>query len=136
MVEPADAYVLVIEDNSDNQQIITELLQVAGCRNVTVRTAGWQGLRAARELPRLDLILLDIQLPADDGFGVLRRIRESPRFQGVRVVAVTADANPRSVAKAREAGFDGFISKPLDFQRFPTQIRSLLQGQQVWESAR
>jgi two-component system cell cycle response regulator DivK len=132
-VDAASAHILVIEDNPDNQQIITELLYIAGCQHVTVRSSGWQGLRAAREsMPRVDLILLDIQLPAEDGYAVLRRIRETPKLQHVRVVAVTADAFARNVAKARAAGFDGFIGKPLDFQLFPEQVLALLHGEEIW----
>jgi two-component system, cell cycle response regulator DivK len=133
IIKPEEAYVLVIEDNVNNQQIITELLQMAGVQHITVHPSGWQGLRAAREtLPRVDLILLDIQLPAEDGFSVLRRIRESPRFCTTRVVAVTANVRPRDEARARAAGFDGFIGKPLNFHRFPEQIQALLQGEEVW----
>lgn len=132
-IKPEEAYVLVIEDNIDNQQIITELLEIAGVRHITVRGSGWQGLRAAREtLPRVDLILLDIQLPAEDGFSVLSDIRDSPRFRTTRVVAVTANARPRNEARARAAGFNGFIGKPLDFHRFPEQIQALLNGEEVW----
>jgi two-component system, cell cycle response regulator DivK len=132
-IKPEDAYVLVIEDNINNQQIITELLEIAGVQHIIVHPSGWQGLRAAREnLPRVDLILLDIQLPGGDGFAVLRSIRESLRFRTTRVVAVTANARPRDEAHARAAGFDGFIGKPLNFHRFPEQIQALLAGEQVW----
>jgi len=132
-IKPEEAYVLVIEDDVNNQQIITELLEMAGVQHIAVHPSGWQGLRAAREtLPRVDLILLDIQLPAEDGFSVLRRIRESPQFRTARVVAVTANVRPRNEARARAAGFDGFIGKPLNFHRFPEQIQALLEGEEVW----
>jgi len=132
-LNPEEAYVLVIEDNVNNQQIITELLQIAGVQHIAVHPSGWQGLRAARAtLPRVDLILLDIQLPGGDGFSVLRSIRENPRFRETRVVAVTANARPREEARARAAGFDGFIGKPLNFHRFPEQIQALLAGEEVW----
>ena len=132
-IKPEEAYVLVIEDDVNNQQIITELLEMAGVQHIAVYPSGWQGLRAAREiLPRVDLILLDIQLPAEDGFSVLRHIRESPRFRTARVVAVTANVRPRNEARARTAGFDGFIGKPLNFHHFPEQIQALLEGEEVW----
>ena len=132
-MRPEDAHVLVIEDDPNNQRIITDLLYLAGVQHVTVATAGWQGLRAARaQMPRVDLILLDIQLPAEDGYGVLSRIRESPRFRATKVVAVTANVTPRDEAKARAAGFDGFIGKPLNFDHFPGQIHAVLQGEPIW----
>jgi len=133
VMRPEDAHVLVIEDDPNNQRVIKDLLHLAGIRYVTVATAGWQGLRAARtQMPRVDLILLDIQLPAEDGYGVLSRIRESPRFRTTKVVAVTANVSSRDEAKARAAGFDGFIGKPLDFDRFPVQIHAVLQGAPIW----
>jgi two-component system, cell cycle response regulator DivK len=131
----ATTHVLVVEDQLDNQQILTELLQIAGVTSITVGGSGWQALRAARaSLPHVDLILLDLHLPGEDGYAVLQRIRATPRFQTARVVAVSADAGPSSVARARNTGFDGFISKPLDFERFPTQIQAILQGHPVWDT--
>jgi two-component system cell cycle response regulator DivK len=81
---------------------------------------------------RVDLILLDIQLPNEDGYGVLGQLRLHPKLKDTRVVAVTANILPQDEAKARTAGFDGFIGKPLDFNRFPQQITALLAGEDVW----
>jgi two-component system cell cycle response regulator DivK len=81
----------------------------------------------------VDLILLDIQLPHEDGYMVLEGIRAIPRLQQTSVVAVTANVLPQDVARAREAGFDGFIGKPIDADRFPEQIKRVLRGEAVWE---
>ncbi|MFL5801913.1 MAG: response regulator, partial [Roseiflexaceae bacterium] len=94
--------------------------------------SGWQGLKLAESLPQLDLILLDIQLPREDGYAILQRIRENPKFKETRVVAVTANVLPQDAVRARAAGFDGFIGKPLDFDRFPHQIRAILRGELIW----
>ena len=132
-MNPEDAHVLVIEDDLNNQQVINDLLQIAGVQHINIQSTGLEGLRTAREqMPRVDLILLDIQLPVEDGYNVLRRIRGSPRFQRTRVVAVTSNVMPQDEARARAVGFDGFIGKPLDFDRFPEQIAALLNGEQVW----
>ncbi|MFV9503049.1 MAG: response regulator [Oscillochloridaceae bacterium umkhey_bin13] len=129
-----EAYVLVIEDNADNLMVITDLLRMAGVHYINARASGQQGLKVAERMPRLDLILLDIQLPYEDGYEVLRQIRANPRLSNTRVVAVTANVLPQDERRARAAGFDGFIGKPLDPIRFPEQIAALLQGEPVWRA--
>jgi two-component system cell cycle response regulator DivK len=129
-----DAYVLVIEDDANNLLVMTDLLQMMGVKYINARASGRQGLKLAEALPRLDLILLDIQLPYEDGYAVLRQVRSHPKLQAVRVVAVTANVLPQDEAKAREAGFDGFIGKPLDFDHFPQQIQAMLNGESVWRA--
>ena len=59
-------------------------------------------------MPQVDLVLMDIHLPYEDGYEALRKLRTETRFKKTWVVAVTADANPASMEKARQAGFDGF----------------------------
>ena len=129
-----EAYVLVIEDDPNNLMVTTDFLRMMGVKYINARASGWQGLKLAESLPRVDLILLDIQLPHEDGYAVLSRIRANPKFRDTRVVAVTANVLPQDQARARKAGFDGFIGKPLDFDRFPKQIQALLQGEDVWTS--
>jgi two-component system cell cycle response regulator DivK len=87
----------------------------------------------ADALPRLDLILMDIRLPYEDGYGALQKIRSAPRLKAAKVVAVTAEASQEQMRKSQEAGFDGFIGKPLDADRFPEQIRRILTGEPVWD---
>jgi two-component system cell cycle response regulator DivK len=87
----------------------------------------------ANTIPELDLILLDIRLPYEDGYGALQRIRASENLKDTLVIAVTAEASTHQMNKARQAGFDGFLGKPLDPDRFPDQIQQILAGEQVWE---
>jgi two-component system, cell cycle response regulator DivK len=129
---PEDAYVLVIEDDANNLMVATDLLRMIGIRYINARASGRMGIKLAEILPRIDLILLDIQLPYEDGYSVLRQIRMHPNLRETRVIAVTANVLPQDEAKARAAGFDGFIGKPLDFDRFPQQILSVLEGEAVW----
>ena len=76
---------------------------------------------------------MDIHLPYEDGYEALAKLRSDSRFAETRVVAVTADANPASMEKAKKAGFDGFLGKPIDPDKFPEQIISILQGDTVWD---
>jgi len=129
---PRDATVLVVEDNVSNFVLIARMLGYMGI-HCEWKTSGYEVVEYADSLPRVDLVLMDIRLPYDDGYGALRKIRSSSRLKETRVVAVTAEASLEQMNKARGAGFDGFLGKPLDPDRFPDQIRSILSGQSVWE---
>lgn len=134
-IQPKDATVLVVEDNFQNFVLITRLLAYLGVKKCEWKASGWQVLEFAESLPQIDLILMDIFLPEEDGYQVLERLRAHPRFKDTRVVAVTADVSIENMERARSAGFDGFIGKPLNPDRFPNQIRSILRGESVWEPA-
>jgi two-component system cell cycle response regulator DivK len=129
---PENATVLVVEDNVANFVLIARLLGYMGI-HCEWKTSGYEVVEYADSLPRLDLILMDIRLPYEDGYGALEKIRSSPRLRDALVVAVTAEASPEQIKKARLAGFDGFMGKPLDPDRFPDQIRNILSGEGVWE---
>lgn len=127
-----DATVLVVEDNVSNFVLIARMLGYMGI-HCEWKTSGYEVVEFADTLPRLDLILMDIRLPYEDGYAALAKIRSSERLKDTRVVAVTAEASLEQMNKAREAGFDGFLGKPLDPDRFPDQIRKILMDEQVWE---
>lgn len=129
---PKDATVLVVEDNVSNFVLIARMLGYMGI-HCEWKTSGYEVVEYADTLPRLDLILMDIRLPYEDGYGALQKIRTSQRLKDTRVVAVTAEASTEQMKKAQEAGFDGFLGKPLDPDRFPNQIRHILSGEPVWE---
>ena len=129
---PKDATVLVVEDNVSNFVLIARMLGYLGI-HCEWKTSGYEVVEYADTLPRLDLILMDIRLPYEDGFGAQKKIRAAERFKSVPIVAVTAEANVEQMNKAKESGFDGFLGKPLDPDRFPDQIRRILNGEQVWE---
>ena len=131
-VVPKGATVLVVEDNVANFVLTARMLGYMGI-HCEWKTSGYEVVEYADTLPRLDLILMDIRLPYEDGYGALRKIRSSPNLKTTLVVAVTAEANAEQMKKAREANYDGFIGKPLDPDRFPDQIRRILTGDPVWE---
>jgi two-component system cell cycle response regulator DivK len=129
---PRDATVLVVEDNVSNFVLIARMLGYMGI-HCEWKTSGYEVVEYADALPRIDLILMDIRLPYEDGYAALKKIRASARLKDTRVVAVTAEASLEQMNKARVAGFDGFIGKPLDPDRFPNQIQNILSNQPVWE---
>lgn len=132
-VNPEDATVLVVEDNLNNFVLIARLLGYLGVKQCEWKASGWQVLEYAESLPHIDLILMDIFLPERDGYDLLSLLRAHPRFKDTLIVAVTADASQENMERARKAGFNGFIGKPIDPDRFPDQIRRILRGEPVWE---
>jgi len=114
--------VLYIEDNPVNVMLMEALLEREPGVRLKCAPLPEVGLALARAAPP-DLLLLDIQLPGMDGFEVLRRLRADPATRQVPVAAVSANAMPADLARAREAGFDDYLTKPIDFDR----LRALLQ---------
>jgi two-component system, cell cycle response regulator DivK len=127
-----DVTVLVVEDNVSNFVLIARMLGYMGI-HCEWKTSGYEVVEYADALPRLDLILMDIRLPYEDGYGALRKIRAFKALKKTKVVAVTAESSLEQMNKAKQAGFDGFLGKPLDMDRFPDQIRRILSGDAVWE---
>jgi two-component system, cell cycle response regulator DivK len=126
-----DAIVLVVEDNVSNFVLIARMLGFLGI-HCEWKTSGYEVVEYADTLPKVDLILMDIRLPYEDGYSALRKIRQS-RLKDIPVIAVTAEASIEQMNKARQAGFNGFLGKPLDPDRFPDQIQRILNGEAVWE---
>jgi two-component system cell cycle response regulator DivK len=133
VINPKDAYVLVVEDNLQNLVLIARLLAFVGVRRYEWKASGWQVLEFADTMPRVDLVLMDLHLPYEDGYDALRKLRSDPRFAKTLVVAVTADSNPSTMERARRAGFDGFLGKPINPDKFPDQIVQILQGEAIWD---
>ena len=121
--------ILVVEDNERNLKLLRDVLEYAGYDVRVARTAE-DGISLAVSEPP-DLVLMDLQLPGIDGMEALRRLRESPRTADIPVVAVTAQAMKQDRERALEAGFNGYIEKPISVRAFPDQVRSFLTDGQV-----
>jgi two-component system cell cycle response regulator DivK len=130
--DPNEASILIVEDNVSNFVLMARILGYMGI-HCEWKTSGYEVVEYADTLPSVDLVLMDIRLPYEDGYDALRKLRASERLQDIPVVAVTAYASDEQMERARLAGFDGFLGKPLDPDRFPLQIRRVLAGESVWE---
>jgi two-component system cell cycle response regulator DivK len=127
------ARVLVVEDNIYNYTLMARLLSFIGVEGVEWSQTGRRVAAVADSVSNVDLVLLDIHLPDEDGYVTLRRLRAADQFGAARFVAVTAEATEDNLRRAREAGFDGFIAKPIDPDRFPGQVKAALRGEEVWD---
>jgi len=124
--------ILAVDDNATNRKLVVYVLAAA---DVDVLEAGdAQEALAILENTVPDLILMDIQMPGMDGLSLTRLIKAHPKYQKVRVVALTAFAMPGDEEKARAAGCDGYITKPIDTFRLPGQIAEFLRPESPFES--
>jgi len=122
---PAET-VLVIDDNPDNVVLIRILLE---CEGLEVRTAE-HAVQALEMLAtwRPRLILVDIQLPGMDGLELTRLLRRDPMFRDTTIVALTAYAMKKDEEEARQAGCDGYLTKPIDTRTFAARVQGYLNG--------
>jgi PAS domain S-box-containing protein len=120
--------VLYIEDNPVNLLLMEAMLARVPEVQALCVMSPLDGLKLAqRALP--ELVLLDLQMPEMDGFEVLRRLRDQPATAGIPVYAVSANAQPLDVERAREAGFDGYLTKPVDLAKLSAVVRGVLRRQ-------
>ncbi len=113
--------ILIIEDNEKNMKLARDLLQYHGFTIAAADNAE-DGLALARaQTPKL--ILMDIQLPGMDGVTALGHLRSDPSTSRIPVVALTASVMKEDRERFDKAGFDGFITKPIDVRAFPQQVR-------------
>jgi two-component system, cell cycle response regulator DivK len=122
------ARILVVEDSPDNMKLFRTLLTLKG--HEVTELPGGEGLLETIARTEPELVLMDIQLPGKDGFALLAEIRESPHA-ALRVLALTAHAMSGDRERALYAGFDGYITKPIDIRVFPELVKRALAGEAV-----
>jgi CheY-like chemotaxis protein len=123
-------HALIIEDDSNNIQVLANMLSKEGFTHTGIldpllvedflQTADW-----------IDLVFLDIEMADCSGYDILKLLKSDTRFHSVPVCAYTVHIS--EINAAYEAGFDSFLAKPLDSERFPDQLARILRGEQVWE---
>jgi CheY-like chemotaxis protein len=120
----ASELILIVEDDPSSRKLARDLLGVNGYRTIECET-GEEGLRLALELAPA-LILMDIQLPGISGIEALKRLREDARTKNIPAIAITASVTLRERSEIKEAGFDGFQSKPISIVGFLDTVREAL----------
>ncbi len=122
----AGEQILVVEDNEKNMKLVRDVLVATGYRTLEAATGGLAVELAAEHSP--DLVLMDIQLPDVDGVHVLGRLRADERTAAIPVLAVTAQAMHGDRERFLAAGFDGYVSKPLNIREFLGTVRQHCDG--------
>jgi two-component system cell cycle response regulator DivK len=115
-----DKLILIVEDNELSLKLERDVLQLQGYRTLEACTAGEGIDMAISNQP--DLILMDIRLPDIDGVAALGRLRADPRTASIRVIALTSSAMSDDLERFRQAGFDGYLAKPIDVRHFLQEI--------------
>jgi two-component system cell cycle response regulator DivK len=118
--------VLIVEDNDKNLKLARDLLQYHGFTTIEATNAEDGIVLAKQRAP--GLVLMDIQLPGMDGVSALGKLRDDPATAKIPVVAMTASVMKEDRERFDKAGFDGFITKPIDVRAFPDQIRGYMKG--------
>jgi two-component system, cell cycle response regulator DivK len=118
--------ILVVEDNERNMKLFCDVLQASGFRTLEAPTGERAVALALEHSP--DLVLMDIQLPDIDGIEALGRLRADERFATAPVLALTAQAMEGDRERFLAAGFDGYLSKPVDIAEFVSTVRRYCDG--------
>jgi two-component system cell cycle response regulator DivK len=117
--------ILIIEDNEKNMKLVRDVLRVKGYQTLEAGNAE-DGIELATQRTP-DLVLMDIQLPGMNGIDALGVLRGNPATSAIPVVAVTASVMQQDRKQITEAGFDGYIGKPINLKEFLETVRSMLE---------
>lgn len=118
--------VLIVEDNDKNMKLARDVLQAKGYQTLEAET-GEEGVKLAKEnVP--DLVLMDIQLPGINGIEAFKQLRADPKTARIPIVALTASVTPTDRSQITAAGFDAFVSKPINLKEFLDTVKRLVEG--------
>jgi len=118
--------ILIVEDNEKNMKLARDILRAKGYDTLEA-VNGLDGVRLALQY-KPDLVLMDIQLPDINGIEAFQRIRADPSTASVPVVAFTASVTVNDRSRIGEAGFSGFIGKPINLKEFVETVKRLVEG--------
>ncbi|MCC6379550.1 MAG: response regulator [Burkholderiales bacterium] len=120
--------ILIVEDNEKNMKLVRDVLQAKGYATIEAET-GEVGVRLAKERTPA-LVLMDIQLPGIDGIEALKRLRADPATAAIPVIAVTASVMASDRRSIVDAGFDGYVAKPINLREFLDAVASAVGGRE------
>jgi two-component system, cell cycle response regulator DivK len=127
----SDSRALIVDDNVKNIAVLSRLLSSEGISSIQVTNPGKLD-EVLQQAAKVRVIFLDLEMPGVDGYQLLKQLKSDTRFQSIPVVAYTVHVS--EINTAYNKGFDGFLGKPLDSDKFPDQLTRILNGEPVWET--
>lgn len=128
-----EAYIILVEDDPNAQLITLDLLRLGGANRCYARKNVDAAISFAERLPQVDLFLVDINMPGKSGYEMLSEVKQHEQLKSSKIVAVSAGTLATEMERARELGFNGFISKPLKPSEFSNQVQRVLKGEAIWD---
>ena len=122
-------HALIVDDDANNLEVLEQLLAVEGISSTMLKDPT-QVLSALPGLPPIDAVLCDLEMPRIDGYTLLSSLR---KVLDKNIPIICVSVHLAELDRAYQLGFDGFLGKPLDGERFPLQIARILEGQPVWD---
>lgn len=125
--------ILIVEDEPNNLLLIVKLLQIEGINKNRILTTDKNPIDIISKTDKIiDIVFLDIHLPKKDGYEILKDLRNNESTKKAVIIALTASVMNQDIEKAKAAGFDGFIGKPIDGRHFSQTLNFILEGKSVW----
>lgn len=128
-----DLVLLYVEDDARSRKVMRMATDDMGLSSVYIFEDSTNFVERVHALdPKPNVIFLDVHVPPYDGFEMLNMLRQSEKFAGTPIVAMTASVMNEEVHRLRTAGFDGCIAKPLDMDTFPELVDLIVSGENIW----
>lgn len=126
--------ILYVEDEVFNRKVMNLMAAYLDLPRIVIFEDSVDFLARAERLdPQPDIVFLDIDVKPLHGFEMIKLLRESRRFDGIPILAMTASVLNEEIYQLRLAGFNGCIAKPVDIDHFPEALERILAGEEVWE---
>lgn len=124
-------HALIIDDNPKNISVLANMLADEQITNT--RVTNCRHLETIIESVNvIDVVFLDLEMPGFSGYDILKQLKANPRFAKTPIVAYTVHTS--ELIKAKQSGFDSFLAKPLNADKFPEQVARILRGEHIWEA--
>ncbi len=125
--------ILIVEDEPNNLYLLEKLLQIERIDKNQIISSDKDPANLIETMDKnIDLIFLDIHLPHKDGYEILKELRKNEKTENAIIIALTASVMSQDIERAKKAGFDGFIGKPIDGRHFSETLNNILNGKSVW----
>ena len=131
-----EATIVIVEDDANSRMATEELLKLNGATKIHPFNNGDSAMIFVENLgetEQVDLFLLDIHMPGETGYDLVKRLKKAKKLKNAKAIALTAGVLFDDIRRARMSGFNGFIGKPIKPFQFAEQIKRVLAGEAVWE---